>query len=95
MQKLVDYAQGFSPVLLHHPLFNEAIAAWQLGSAIANLYRRYSAHGAGAIPMPEDTDFSRFAPEEKALLEEVYNVYGQFATWKLRDFFSTRIDAAN
>lgn len=37
------------------------------------------------IPVPENVDFSKFSSEDIELLDEVYDVYGQFSAWKLRN----------
>ncbi len=37
------------------------------------------------IPAPEYVDFSKFCAEDSALMDEVYEVYGQFSAWKLRN----------
>ncbi len=84
LQKLVYYAQGVALVLLDRPLFPERVVAWTLGPAIPDLYDEYKGHGASAIPVPAELDFSKYAVEERELLDEVYEIYGQFAAWKLR-----------
>lgn len=83
LQKLVYYAQGFHLALYDEPLFPEAIEAWTHGPVVPDLYHHYKKYGAGAIPRPEDIDFSIYDEETKSLLDEVYSVFGQFAAWKL------------
>jgi len=85
LQKLLYYAQGFHLALYDEPLFPEAIEAWTHGPVFPDLYRHYKKYGAGAIPYPEDIDFSIYDEETKSLLDEVYCVFGQFAAWKLRN----------
>jgi len=85
LQKLVYYAQGFSLALYNKPLFKERIEAWEHGPVIPALYNRYKLLGATPIPAPKNTDFSKFDEPTKALLNEVYEEYGQFSAWKLRD----------
>ncbi|MBE9188215.1 DUF4065 domain-containing protein [Microcoleus sp. LEGE 07076] len=85
LQKLLYYAQGFHLALYDEPLFPEAIEAWTHGPVVLDLYRHYKKYGAGAIPCPEDIDFSIYEEETKSLLDEVYSVFGQFAAWKLRN----------
>ncbi len=85
LQKLVYYAQGFSLALLHRPLFDAPIIAWQHGPVVVELYHKYKSYGSNGIPAPKDIDFSKFSTEEKNLLDNVYDVYGQFSAWKLRN----------
>lgn len=85
LQKLAYYAQGFSLAINNRPLFPEEIRAWQHGPACPELYRKYKQYGALGIPIPEAVDFSKFSEDDKALLDEVYDVYGQFSAWKLRN----------
>lgn len=85
LQKLVYYAQGFSLALHGRPLFPENIVAWQHGPVVPELYRKYKDHGALGIEPPAHVDFSKFTNEEKELLDDVYEVYGQFSAWKLRN----------
>lgn len=85
LQKLAYYAQGFCLALYDRPLFPERIEAWQHGPVVPELYHAYKEHGSGPIPAPKDLDFDRYTPEERELLDEVYEVYGQFSAWKLRN----------
>ena len=85
LQKLVYYAQGYHLALFDEPLFEEHIEAWLHGPVVPSLYREYKQCGVAPIPSPEDMDFSKFNNEEKEFLDEVYDVYGQFSAWKLRN----------
>ena len=85
LQKLVYYAQGFTLAVTGKPLFDEQIEAWQHGPVVPDLYHRYKDHGAFGIPAPTNVDFSKFPAEIKEILDEVYDVYGQFSAWKLRN----------
>jgi len=85
LQKLCYYAQGFALAVLDRPLFEDAIEAWEHGPVVESLYHRYKDHGANGIPVPSEIDFSTFSKEEAELLREVWNVYGQFSAWKLRN----------
>jgi uncharacterized phage-associated protein len=86
LQKLVYYAQGFHLALYDAPLFRDDIQAWDHGPVVASLYHSYKEHGSGGIPVPSDFDASAALDEkERNLLDEVWNVYGQFSAWKLRN----------
>lgn len=85
LQKLLYYAQGFHLALYDEPLFAEPIEAWTHGPVVPEVYHEYKNFGSDAIPIPEDIDFSKFNEQTVDLLNEVYNVYGQFSAWKLRN----------
>jgi uncharacterized phage-associated protein len=92
LQKLVYYAQGYHLALYGRPLFAERIEAWEHGPVVPELYRVYREHGSAPIPVPDGFELPRQAfasPEEhdrtKALLDEVYDVFGQYSAWKLRN----------
>ncbi|MFJ5691830.1 Panacea domain-containing protein [Providencia stuartii] len=85
LQKLVYYAQGFSLVLLGRPLFAEKIEAWMHGPVIPELYRKYKDYKNCALPQPESINWDNYAEDEIELLDDVWNVYGQFSAWKLRN----------
>ena len=84
LQKLVYYAQGFSLALLGRELFREPIEAWQHGPVVPELYRKYRESGSSAI-FAVDFDRRVFTRDQLELLEEVYEVYGQYSAWKLRE----------
>lgn len=85
LQKLVYYAQGFHLALKGTPLFPEQLQAWNHGPVSPALYQTYKTFGAGALPVPGDFDSACLTPEETEVLDDVYQVYGQFSAWKLRD----------
>lgn len=85
LQKLVYYAQGFHLALFNEELFNERIEAWDHGPVVPPLYGEYKCYGAGAIPKSDDFDSLSLTDEQKELINEVYEVYGQFSAWKLRN----------
>ncbi len=85
LQKLCYYAQGFSLAIYGRPLFREDIQAWKYGPVIAELWRDYNTYGHNPIPPPTDVDYNLYDKDTKELLNEVYEVYGQFSARKLRD----------
>lgn len=85
LQKLLYYAQGCFLATTGNPLFPDKIVAWQHGPVVESVYRKYKENGSSGIPFDEDFDFSDFSKEENDLLTEVYDVFGQYSAWKLRN----------
>ena len=85
LQKLLYYAQGFHLAIHNGPLFDEPIYAWAHGPVVRPVYQEYREYGAGTIPIPDDVDFSVFTSEQSKLLDDVYQSYGQFSGWRLRE----------
>ncbi len=85
LQKLVYYAQGFYLAIFDIPIFEERIEAWMHGPVSPDLYDTYSAHGSNLLSVDEKFNSDVLNENEKELIDEVYNVYGQFSAWKLRN----------
>ena len=86
LQKLCYYAQGSALVVLGRPLFPQEILAWDHGPVVRSVFDAYRQHGSNAIPVPADFNAEDvLTEEERGLLDEVWNVYGQFSAWKLRN----------
>ena len=82
LQKLLYYAQGFHLAVYGEPLFNEQIKAWMHGPVVPQVYHDYRDFRAGPIAI-EKVDLDDYTPQVRELLDEVYNVYGQFTASKL------------
>ena len=87
--KLIYIADGWSIVLLGHPLSKEAPKAWQYGPVYPTVYRAFSGAGARpvsaravvkgtAIPLAED-----FSEEESNLIKMVVDSYGKLSAFAL------------
>lgn len=85
LQKLVYYAQGFHLAIFDEPLFEAKIKAWQHGPVVPMLWHKYKHYGGGGIPAPEVQDFNELPASVRELLNEVYDAYGQFSAWALRN----------
>ncbi len=85
LQKLLYYAQGCFLAIKDEPLFKDDIVAWMHGPVIESVYHEYKQNGASGIEFDEDFDFTQFCDEENDLLNEVYDVFGQYSAWKLRN----------
>lgn len=85
LQKLVYYCQGFHLAINDTPFFKEKIIAWQHGPVVKELYQACSPYGAGLIEDIEKGAINNLSPEQRGLIDEVYEEYGQFSAWKLRN----------
>ena len=85
LQKLLYYAQGCFLAVNDKPLFMDHIVAGQHGPVVESVYHEYKNNGANGIPFDDDFDFSAFTSEENELLQEVYDTFGQYSAWKLRN----------
>lgn len=86
MQKLLYYAQGMSLAMRDTPMFEDTIEAWQHGPVVPNVYRIYKKYGAKGIPYSDDdAPQEDYTSEDDEVLETVYNYFGQFSAWKLRN----------
>ena len=87
LQKLLYYAQGFHLALNGGaPLFDATIQAWEHGPVVRQVWNQYGDHGAKVIPADPEFDPSTCLTEdERGHLDDVWNAYGQFSAWKLRN----------
>ena len=86
LQKLLYYAQGFHLVLFGKPLFRESLEAWQYGPVVPDIYRIYKQYGSSPLPQPDDFKIEQYDRQTQELLDEVYEVYGQYTAPTLRRF---------
>lgn len=85
LQKLLYYAQGFHMALNGgQMLFREPIYAWAHGPVVLDVYHRFKRFGAKGIPESEAAD-SGIDAGTASLLDEVWQAYGQFSAWRLRE----------
>jgi uncharacterized phage-associated protein len=84
LQKLVYYAEAWSLVLRDESLVSDQFEAWVHGPAIRGLYARFADHGCNPIgPDAAASDPSTLPEDVQELLDEVWEVYGQFSAKKL------------
>ncbi|MDR3186157.1 MAG: DUF4065 domain-containing protein [Christensenellaceae bacterium] len=81
LQKLLYYAQGCHGVLKGMKLFDEDFYHWTYGPAIPEIYDLYKKHGDHGIERPSRT--VSIDDETRAVLNEVYKVFGKFSAWAL------------
>ncbi|GCE65777.1 hypothetical protein OMCYN_01723 [cyanobiont of Ornithocercus magnificus] len=85
LQKLLYLVQGHSLALLDTPIFQSPIAAWLHGPVVKDAYHEYKKYGRN--PIPADSNFSNYTltDEQRDLIKDVLEIYGQFSAWKLRE----------
>ncbi len=84
LQKLLYYAQGSYMALKDKPLFNEDFEAWTYGPVVPEVYheyKKYDSHGIDTSEMYIDKEI--ISKEDSAILEEVYQEFGQYSASKL------------
>lgn len=85
LQKLVYYAQGFNLAWYGRPLFLQPLEASAHGPVVRELYCHYQQFGAQPLPTPAGFDAASIDDQTRGLLEEVFQVYGQYSAWGLRN----------
>lgn len=88
LQKLLYYAQGHLLGKSGEPLFADPIEAWAHGPVVKNEYHRLKVYGNGAIDVdsavPDDFNWDDYRDVEAHLIA-VWNTYGKYAAWVLRE----------
>lgn len=84
LQKLLYYAQGTYLGIKGEKLFDDPILAWKHGPVVESIYHRYKNYGYHGIPA-EDIAVPDIDKETQSILQSVYETFGQFSAWKLRD----------
>ena len=84
LQKLLYYAQGCTLAITGNALFDDNIVAWKHGPVVESIYHEYKSFEGGSITNV-DTAFDSMSNEIMEILESVYQMFGQFSAWKLRN----------
>jgi len=85
LQKLVYYCQGFHLALEGTPAFAEPIEAWRYGPVVPDLYHSLKHNGKAPVQPIAGCEPDNIDAATADVLVDVYNVYGQFSAWRLRD----------
>lgn len=85
LQKLLYYAQGCYLAMKDKPLFNENILAWEHGPVVNEVYQEYKDNRSNPIVFDEPYDTKKVDNETQAILKEVFDVFGQYSAWRLRE----------
>ena len=81
LQKLLYYAQGFHLAIEGEPLFKDRIKAWRHGPVVPGVWQKYR----HVTPQPDYDLRLKFSKDQLELLDEVWNVYGCYSGWMLRN----------
>ncbi|MGO7036067.1 Panacea domain-containing protein [Rhizobium ruizarguesonis] len=88
LQKLCYYGAGIIAAVRQNdarPLFSDRIEAWTHGPVVPAQYGRFKHLGADAIPPVEDFNTDQIEARDRMVLDNVYDFYGQYSAWKLRN----------
>ena len=86
LQKLLYYAQGIYLALSGKKLFSDNLVAWAHGPVVVDVYHEYCSNGSRGIEYNESLrPKEKYSKEERNVLEQVYNYFGQYSAWKLRN----------
>lgn len=87
LQKLAYYCQGFHLAIFDDVLFREPIQAWTHGPVVPELYQAYKEYGSQRIVATKECSAvaEQLTDQERELIEEVYDVFGQYSAWALRN----------
>lgn len=91
IQKLLYYAQGYYLALYNKPLFDEKILAWQHGPVVKEVYKDLKPLSPKNNFIPtdinkmEEDEIKKLGKNEKELIEDVFQLMGQYSAWRLRD----------
>jgi uncharacterized phage-associated protein len=84
LQKLLYYAQGAYLAITGNVLFDDPIVAWKHGPVVEVVYHKYKGFGSSGIEY-DGSDLPEFDDETESILNQVYEVFGQYSAWKLRE----------
>jgi uncharacterized phage-associated protein len=85
--KLLYYAEGCHLAINKgESLFGENIVAWEHGPVVVEVYQKYS-DDAYNLPLSEQDidDATNIGKEDQNLLEQVFQIFGQYSAWALRN----------
>lgn len=95
LQKLCYYAHGIISAVREDnapPLFKDPIEPWLHGPVIPELYEKFKKYGSSPIPEEESLSYEEFGKidqKDRDILDDVFEFYGQFSAWKLRNMTHT------
>lgn len=85
LQKLLYYAQSAFLTMKEKALFNASIRAWEHGPVVPEVYAKYKEYGSTGIVEFDPEKLKNIDEETEALLISVYNIFGEYSAWGLRN----------
>lgn len=88
LQKLLYYCQGFILAITGKTLFKDDIIAWEHGPIVKRVYDKYKDNkSSGILPSRKGLAYYKELKKDgiSDIIDDVWNVYGQFSAWRLRD----------
>jgi uncharacterized phage-associated protein len=85
LQKLLYYAQCASLAECDQPLFPGSIEAWEHGPVVPTVWQNYKNYKTAPLPVTPPDDIPAMPTGTAQLLDRVYNFFGQYSAWKLRN----------
>lgn len=89
IQKLLYYTQGYYSALYDKYLFEEEIEARKYGPVVKKVYNEFKKIEGNFVPTDKykmgNEEIKKMNKEEKELIEDVFNLMGQYSAWRLRD----------
>lgn len=81
LQKILYYCQAWSLAYDRGPLFNDEIEAWAAGPVVASVWRAHPYES--VVSSDSDGDASNLSPTQRALVDAVYERYGNYTGTEL------------
>lgn len=85
LQKLLYYAQGWNLALYDRRAFSDEVEAWDQGPVVKDAYHAFKKYGDRTIEPSELGQPTQLGQQLGSLLTRVWDTYGQFSAWKLRN----------
>lgn len=89
IQKLLYYTQGYYSALYDEYLFDEDIEARKYGPVVKKVYNEFKEIEGNFVPTDKykmgKEEIEQIGENEKQLIEDVFNLMGQYSAWRLRD----------
>ncbi len=83
--KLLYYAEGCYLAIKGESLFDEKIIAWEHGPVVVEVYNEFPNAYNLAETSNKNIRFKKIAKDDEEILENVFDVFGDFSAWGLRN----------
>ena len=83
LQKLLYYVQGVHLAAFDTPLYDEDIAAWNLGPVVESVYQDFKTFNSSPIVIDYNKEKDVLTKDTKNFIDNTYGYYGQYSALKL------------